>query len=220
MDKHLTVGRYGKRDRKDRKDRRLIAKNKISRHVSKAKGPSSLSEANVRSKAVHEDRVKKARKALASKDNLVKTAYKLYAEDYMRFNKTASAPVLKTQEEVQNAISPYLQAAAEKLPPEIYDIVPALAELNTDNLKEAAYGLAPTVGGMIGSAFGPEGKIIGQIGGEVLGAFIKWGIEEDGFEKIGDFVADAVSEIGDFVDDAVSEVGSFISDVGSALDLW
>lgn len=215
MDKHLKV-RHPKHKRKAKIG---VAKGKIKNTVASNRLMSDP-EKVLMPKQVKQEIHDKMSKAFANKITLLKQAYKMYSEDYMKVNKTAKPPVLRSNDQVVSAVSPYLQAAAEKLPPEIYEVVPALTDLSTDGLKEAAYGLGGTVGGMVGSMFGPEGKIIGQIGGEVISAFIKWGIEEDGFEKIGDFIADAVSEIGDFIDDAVSEVGSFVSDVGSFLDLW
>lgn len=157
---------------------------------------------------------------LATKENLVRKAYHLYTEDYMRNYKTRDVPHPVNIEQLKSKIKPYVNAAAEKLPPEIYDVVPSLTELSKGNYAEAGYELLPVAAGLGGSLLGPEGKVIGEIGGRILSDFLRWGIEQDGFKKLVDFVSDALSEIGSFVDDVISEGESIFSDVGSALGWW
>lgn len=147
----------------------------------------------------------------AKKSRLLRESYKAYAVDFKKA--TGMLPAIpKDATQLMGTISPYMEQAASMMGGDIYDLVPSL-------------------GGMAGSAFGPEGKIIGEIGGKVIGDFLRWGIEEDGFKKIHklamdiidgvvdfaedvfDFVEDAASEVGSFFDDAASEVGSFFSDI-------
>lgn len=138
----------------------------------------------------------------ALKSELLKTAYSQYSESYMRTHKTDKVPRPITVDDLKQKIMPYIASASDEMPAEIYDVIPSLA------------------GSAGGAAYGPKGQIAGEIGGQMFSEFLKWGIEDDGFELIVDFVKDTVEDIKDFLSDVGSVVEDVWSDVGSAFGFW
>lgn len=143
--------------------------------------------------------VKEQEYAETLKYDLLKKAYSKYSETYMKVNKTGNVPTPLTVDELKRKVMPFVGPALDELHPDIYDILPSLAG---------------TAGAVI---YGPHGQIAGEIGGQVFSNFLKWGIEENGFNLIVDFVKDTMEEIKDVISDVGTSFEDIFSEVGSIL---
>jgi hypothetical protein len=136
------------------------------------------------------DRIRKRR--------LLRDSYKAYLIDQKKNGVAPKHP--KSSKQLISTIMPYMsQAAGMQAGSGDFDV----------------YSLIPSLSGAAGSAFGVEGKIIGEIGGQVVAEFIRWGIEEDGFKELVNVAEDIIDGVIDFAEDAASEIGSFLGDVVS-----